>query len=657
MALKNTLPGFDTRDLDTHVRPQDDFYTYANGGWLKRNKIPTDESRWGSFNILRYKAEKNLKHIVDELLQQNKAPKGGDEQLVGDLYRSGMDMKTRNKLGVRPLESLRNEIKSIANTSELVSVITHLHKLGISAPWGIGVDQDAKNSARYALHIYQSGLGLPDRDYYLKDEPEFVRVRKAYVDHVLRMFGLLGYSKGEALARTQTVMKVETLLAKVSMDKVAARDAEKTYNKKTVSQLKTLASQVNWPVYFKAVGVPTVSYVIAAQPHFIKSATALLNTLALEEWRVYLEWQLVDDASDFLSENFVKANFSFSQILTGSKKIKPLWRRTLAVVNGALGEPLGKIYVKHYFDHAKKHKMDVLVSDLFAVYEERIKGLDWMSAATKRKAIAKLGMMARKIGYPRVWKSYKGLVIKPDDYLGNALRIAMFEHAREMKKLTRKTIDRDEWFMHPQTVNAYFHPTMNEIVFPAAILQPPFFNFEADDAFNYGGIGAVIGHEITHGFDDQGAKFDGTGNMKTWWQPVDKKKFEQKGKMLVKQYNAFKVADGVAVNGDLTLGENIADLGGLVIGYDAYQRHLKKTGRKDIAGFTPEQRFFLGFALVEQELVRPEAVKTRVLTDPHSPAEFRINGPLAHFEPFYEAYGVKKGDKLWRDPKDRAKIW
>ncbi|MDZ4226304.1 MAG: M13 family metallopeptidase, partial [Patescibacteria group bacterium] len=323
---------------------------------------------------------------------------------------------------------------------------------------------------------------------------------------------------------------------------------------------------------------------------------------------------MADDASGFLSGKFVKANFEFSQVLTGSKRMKPLWRRTLAVVNGSLGEALGKIYVKNYFDHAKKHKMDTLVSDLFAVYEERIKELDWMSPVTKRKAIEKLRLMQRKIGYPNKWKSYKGLAVKPGEYFENILRVTEHERRREMKKLKRKLIDRDEWFMYPQTVNAYFHPTMNEIVFPAAILQPPFFTFSADDAFNYGGIGAVIGHEITHGFDDQGAKFDKHGNLKKWWTPQDKKRYDKKVKMQVPQYNAFKVADGVAVNGGLTLGENIADLGGLVIGYKAYQRHLKKTGRKVVAGLTPEQRFFLGFAQAERELNRPEAIKTRTLT-------------------------------------------
>jgi len=656
MKTSGALKGFDIKNINKTVRPQDDFYLYANGGWLKKNRIPADESRWGSFIILRYEAEHNLKNIVDELLKK-RSKNGTEEQLVGDLYRSGMDMATRNKHGVKPLEQYRKEITAVSNTKELLTLIARFHKLGIAVPWGTIIDQDSKNSSRYALHIYQSGIGLPDRDYYLKDDGEFVRVRKAYVDHIICIFRLLGYSVTESFKKTETVMKVETLLAKASMDKVMARDADKIYNKRTLAELQKQVPQVAWRAHFKGAGIPNVPYVIAMQPEFLKAAGKLLTTLPLEEWKVYLEWHLADDASGFLSEDFVKANFKFSQVLSGNKKMKPLWRRTLGVVNGSLGEALGKVYVSKYFDQAKKRKMDTLVSDLFVVYAERIKNLDWMSAPTKKKALAKLKTMQRKIGYPRVWKGYKGLVIKPEDYFGNILRVTEYERLREMKKLVRKGIDRDEWFMYPQTVNAYFHPTMNEIVFPAAILQPPFFNFEADDAFNYGGIGAVIGHEITHGFDDQGAKFDEKGNLKMWWTSADKKKFEQKGRVVVKQYDSFTVADGVHVNGGLTLGENIADLGGLVIGYEAYQRHLKKTGRKDIAGLTPEQRFFLGFAQAEQELNRPEAIKTRTLTDPHSPPECRINGPLAHFTPFYEAYGVKKGDKLYREQKARAHIW
>lgn len=656
MARQPMLRGFDLKNIDEKVRPQDDFYHYANGGWLKRNRIPADESRWGSFIILRYKTEHNLKRIIGELLKKH-SKKGTEEQLVGDLYRSGMDMERRNKLGAKPLDLFRQEIEALSDTSDLLALIARFHKLGIAVPWGILVDQDSKHSSRYALHIHQGGLGLPDRDYYIKDEPEFIRVREAYKKHLMSIWRLLGYSVDESARQMGVVLDVETRLAKVSMDKVDARDANKVYNKRSMAELQKQVPEVLWKSYFKDVGIPMVPYIIVMQPGFLKAIGKLLKTIPLADWKVYLEWHLVHETSGFLSDDFVKENFEFSKVLSGSKKMKPLWRRTLSVVNGLLGEALGKVYVKKHFEPAKKRKVGELVSDLFAVYAERIKALDWMSVATKRKALAKLKTMQRKIGYPRKWKSYKGLEVKPSDYFGNILRATEYERKREMKKLVRKSIDRDEWFMYPQTVNAYFHPTMNEIVFPAAILQPPFFEFNADDAFNYGGIGAVIGHEITHGFDDQGAKFDARGNLKNWWTPSDRRRFEQKGRMLVKQYNSFVVADGVRVNGKLTLGENIADLGGLVIAYDAYQRHLKKTSRKTVAGFTPEQRFFLGFAQAERELNRREAIKTRTLTDPHAPPEFRINGPLANFTPFYEAYDVKKGDGLYREPKERTHIW
>ena len=651
------LKGFDVRDMDAAVRPQDDFFHFAGGGWLKRNKIPENESRWGTFMMLRVEAEKNLKKIVEDLLSSKNPKKGSPEQLVGDLYRSGMDLKTRNALGTKPISPLRERIQAVKDTKGLIALLAYLHRLGIGVPWDAGVDQDSKNSVRYALHLVQGGLGMPDRDYYLKDEPEFLRVRKAYVDHMLRIFGLLGYGKEEALLRAETVMRVETALARVSMNKVDSRDAEKTYHKMSIGELQDHAPQIVWRSFFKDAGVPAVPYVIVMQPQFLKAAAKMLITMPLPAWKVYLEWQVAGDASGFLSDSFAKANFAYAQVLMGAKKMKPLWRRVLSVVNGSLGEPLGKIYVERYFDEKKKHKMDELVSDLFNAYEARIKRLDWMSTATKRKAREKLRLMARKIGYPRKWKSYAGLEIRSNEYFGNVLRIAQFEYKRQMKKLTRKTVDRDEWLMYPQTVNAYFLPNMNEIVFPAAILQPPFFDFNADDAFNYGSIGAVIGHEMTHGFDDQGAKFDGKGNMKDWWTAADKRKFEQKGKMLVAQYNEFVVADGVHVNGKLTLGENMADLGGVLIAFDAYQRHLEKTGRKDIAGFTPEQRFFLGCTLFDRELSRPEFAKMQVLNDPHSPCIFRINGPLAHIDEFYDAWGVEPGDNMYRAPKTRARIW
>jgi putative endopeptidase len=383
----------------------------------------------------------------------------------------------------------------------------------------------------------------------------------------------------------------------------------------------------------------------------------LINAVPIPDWKIYFEWQLVNDFAGALSPAFVAKSFSFyGTVLTGTKVMKPLWRRTLGTVNGNLGELLGKIYVKHYFTPEAKRKMHVLVDDLFTAYEARLKNLDWMTPTTKKKALRKLHALTRKVGYPDKWKSYKGLVIKADDYAGNVIRTGEFEHRRQMKKLGRP-IDRTEWFMYPQTVNAYFSPNMNDIVFPAAILQPPFFSLTADDGVNYGSIGSVIGHEITHGFDDQGSKFDHKGNLKSWWSKADRKRFMKKANIVVKQYNAYKVADGVPVNGKLTLGENIADLGGLSIALDAYKIALKRSGRKNIEGFTPEQRFIFGFSLFERETTRPEFQKTQVLTDPHSPSIFRVNGPLSNLKEFYDAFGVKKRDKLYRNAKQRTTVW
>ena len=649
--------GFDTRNMDLSIRPQDDFYRYANGGWLKKNKIPADEARWGSFLTLRHDTDKKLKNLLENISRKTRLKTGSVEQQVRDLYLSAMDIKSRNKLGTKPLHSLRKEIRDIKNKKDLLLVISHFERIGISAPWGLLVDQDSKNSSRYVLHIHQSGLGLPDKEYYLKDEPEFLRVRTAYSTHLKKIFTLLGYTKSEAAKHTSTVLSVEKKLAHISMDKIDVRDAEKTYHKKTITELKRFAPEIEWDTYFAHAHIPKISYVILAQPEFLKKAGMLLSQIPLEEWKTYLEWHLVTSTSSFLSAAFIRANFEFyGKTLVGTKKMKPEWRRALGVVNGILGEPFGKIYVAHYFTQSAKKKMDTLVSDLFRVYERRIKNLDWMSSKTKKQAVQKLRMMERKIGYPKRFKKYTSLKIQSNDFFGNVLRAIDFQHKRSMRKLS-KPIDRHEWHMTPQTVNAYCNFNMNEIVFPAAILQHPFFDSEADDAVNYGAIGSVIGHEMTHGFDDQGAKFDGRGNMKSWWTKQDLDRFNKKGRALVAEYNTYTVADNIHVNGQLTLGENIADLGGLVIAYDAYQERLKKTGKKIIDGFTPEERFFLGAAQAECELVRNEYIKMAVLNDPHSPGEYRINGPLQNIPEFQSTYKVKRGDKLYRPKEKQVKIW
>ncbi|MDP1707239.1 MAG: M13 family metallopeptidase, partial [bacterium] len=578
--------------------------------------------------------------------------------------RSGEDMKRRHALGLTPLAKLLRDIDAMRSVQDIVRTIARMERMGSGGVWSIGIDQDMKDSERYIIYLGQGGLGMPDRDYYLKDDAESQRVRKAYEKHLVRLLGLAGRRKearqsprqGDDASDAAVVLEIETALAKASMKKEDVRDVDKTYHKKSLAQLRTLAPRINWKGYFKLLGTEPKN-VVVMQPAFFAAAERLLNTYPVESWKTYLRTHLVGDFAFFLTPELEKENFAFyGTVLSGTKHMRPLWQRILRVVNGGLSELLGELYVKEYFPPEAKHKIAEVVADLFSAYEARIKNLDWMSTMTKQKAIKKLRQMTRKLGYPDKWKTYRGLCIRANDYAGNAMRVSEYEHRRAVRRL-EKPVDRKEWFMSPQTVNAYCSFGLNDVVFPAAILQPPFFSVNSDDAVNYGGIGAVIGHEITHGFDDQGCKFDGKGNRKTWWTKQDQAQFDKKAKVFVKQFNKYLVAGGLNVNGQLTLGENIADLGGASIAFDAYKLNLDKTGRENINGFTPEQRFFLSFALFERENRRPEAEKTQVLTDPHSPGQFRINGPASNLPEFYSAFGVKKGDKLYREPKSRAKIW
>ncbi len=649
--------GFDTRDMNKVVRPQDDFYHYTGGGWLKKNPVPPHESRWGSFLILRYDTEKKLHAIVSELQNAKKLKFGSPEALVRDFYLSGIDLKRRGTLGLSPLQSWLERISTIGNIGSLVATIAHLETIGGGGPWSMGIDQDMKDSEKYIIYLGQSGLGMPDRDYYLKNDAESVRVRTKYVKHLEAITMLMGTSKAEAKKDSVTIMRLETALAKISMSKEDLRDVDKTYFKMSVAALARKVPGIDWQDYLKIVGAPRVKELVVMQPKFLVAMSKLLRAEPLEDWKTYLTWHLIGGSASILTSAFEKQNFAFyGTTLSGVKVMKPLWRRALGTTNGALGELLGEIYVKKHFSSSAKKKVNAIVDDLFTAYEARIKNLDWMSSATKKKATKKLHQVNRKLGYPDKWRSYKGLVITPDDYFGNIVRASLYEHKRAMRRLV-KPVDRKEWFMYPQTVNAYCSFGLNDVVFPAAILQRPFFSVDADDAINYGAIGSVIGHEITHAFDDQGSKFDGKGNRKTWWTKQDSARFTKKAKVLVKQFNEYQVTGGIKVNGQLTLGENIADLGGASIAFDAYKLRLAKTGGKIIDGFTPEQRFFLGLALFERENKRPEAEKTAVLTDPHSPGIFRINGPASNLPEFYEAFGVKKGDKLFRSPSSRAKIW
>lgn len=647
--------GFDPGDIDQSIRPQDDFFQYASGGWMKKNPIPKNEACWGSFTTLRHTTDKQLQALLKKVPETKNAKAGSAEQMIRDLSASGMDVKKRRTLGLAPLHDVLNRIAAVKDPNDVVRTIAHLERIGSGGIWNAGIDQDMKNSERYIIYLGQGGLGMPDRDYYLKDDEESRRVREAYQKHLVRLLELAGYKK-TAKQDTATVFEIETALAKVSMTKEDLRNVDKIYHKKSLTQLGKLTKGIDWKGYFKILGTDPKDIVVM-QPEFFTTVAHMLATYEIAKWQVYLSTHVIADFASFLTPELEKEMFSFyGTTLTGMKEMKPLWRRIVNVVNGGLSELVGELYVREYFPKDAKKKVAAIVADLFRAYETRIKNLDWMTSATKKKAVYKLRQMHRKLGYPDRWKTYRGLRIRADDYAGNVMRVSEFEHRRALRRLA-KPVDHKEWFMSPQTVNAYCSFGMNDIVFPAAILQHPFFDSAADDAFNYGAIGSVIGHEVTHGFDDQGSKFDGKGNRKTWWTATDRAHFEKKSKRLIKEFNGYEVEPSMKVNGQLTLGENIADLGGLSIAFDAYQLRLAATGRKDINGFTPEQRFFLGYAATEREQERPEYRKTKVMTDPHSPSRFRVNGPLSNLPEFYEAFGVKKGDTLYRAPKDRAKIW
>ncbi len=662
MNTKNTLTswGFDLSDLDTTASPAEDFFQYAAGGWQKKNSIPATEAQWGAFDLLREENRTKLHAILEEVRADKKATQGTHRALLRDFYNSGMDEAGREKAGIKPLAHELKRIESIKKSADVVPAIGALHKSGFGVLWGMSVEQDEKKSDQHITYFSQDGLSLPDRDYYLKDDTDSKKIRETFKKYTLALWALFGKDKKTAEKNFEIVMRVETRLAKASMTRVELRDVEKQYNKRTLKTLQKETPEISWGEYFSVVGLKgkkVPSEFIVRQVDFLKESSMMLKEIPMEDWKIYFLWHVLDGAAPLLTKAFVQASFDFHvKALTGTKEMKPLWKRVLGMTDACLGDALGKEYVARHFSPKASKKINELVDNLFVVFRDRVKKLDWMSTATKKKALAKLALMARKLGYPKKWKTYKGLVITPDSYFRNIQSVHDFEFKRMLAKLGKK-IDRNEWHMTAPTVNAYYHPNMNEIAFPAGIMQPPFFDPDADDALNYGAIGSVIGHEITHGFDDEGSKFDGKGNFHEWWTKEDRKKFEAKTKILVKQYNGYEVVDGMHINGELTLGENIADLGGLVVALEAYKKSLKGKPGKILDNFTPEQRFFLGFTRSERDNIRPELAKKYVIVDPHSPSRFRVIGPLANMEEFHKAFGVKPGDKMYRGPKERAEIW
>jgi putative endopeptidase len=650
--------GFDIRDLDTSVRPTDDFFHYASGGWIKKNPIPATEAMWGSFSVLRQDNRKKLKAIVEEVSSSKKSPKAGsEEQMVRDLYTTGMDTAKRDRDGVVPILPILQKVSEIKKPEDIIPLTSYLHKLGFGGLFGFFIDQDERHNDKNIIYLSQGGLSLPDRDYYLKDDEDSKRVRTEYRKHIMAMFKLSGKTPKDSAIMLEAIMRIETELAKASMTQVELRDIEKQYNKRTIKKLAKEAPGADWQKYFRLVGISKTGELIVNQPVFMKRVGVIIGEISLDEWKAYFTWHVLSGSANFLGKLFVNEHFKFySTILAGVKKQRPEWEKVVNFIDGTIGEALGKLYVKKHFNHEAKKKINELVDNLFSAYREHIEKVDWMTLKTKKLALKKLSAFRRKLGYPDKWKGYKGLVLRPDSYVENYFRVHAFEWKRGIAKLKKKP-DLKEWHMTPPTVNAYFNPVMNEIVFPAGVMQPPFFDAEADDAVNYGAIGSVIGHEITHGFDDQGRQFDSTGNFKNWWTDEDKKKFEEKAKVIENQFNNYIAIDGMKVNGALTLGENIADLGGLTIAFTAFKKSQKGKSREILNGFTPEQRFFLGYAMTEREQIRPELLKKIIVTDPHSPPIFRVNGPLSNMPEFYEAWGVKEGDKLYRKAKERAKIW
>ncbi|QSX39959.1 M13 family metallopeptidase [Shewanella cyperi] len=647
--------GIEFANFDKTVRPQDDFYSYVNGTWEKNTDIPADRTSVGAFYDLREQSKDNVKAIIEETAATPNLAMGTDEQKVADLYRSFMDTETLNKLGVSPIKGELDAIEAIASKDDLIKYFAHSQMIGGGTPMAFYIDVDAKNSSRYATHIWQYGLSLPEKDYYFNQDERFQKIRAAFVAHIEKMYELAGLPNGKAAA--ETVMALETAIAEKHWDVVEVRDSTKTYNLYQLTDLPALAPDINWSLYLGTLGADKQADIIINQPSFVQGLGELVKSQDLANWKTYMQWQTLTHFAGDLSDALDKENFEFfAKTLNGQAEPEPRWKRGVAKVNQLLGEVVGKVYVKHHFAPEAKARMQQLVENLRGAYADSIDELSWMSTDTKAAAKDKLTKFNPKIGYPNKWQDYSKLDIKGDDLVGNVMRAAVVEHNRGLDKLGAP-IDRDEWHMTPQTVNAYYNPTMNEIVFPAAILQPPFFNMEADDAVNYGGIGAVIGHEMGHGFDDQGAKFDGEGNMRDWWTEQDLKEFAARGKALVEQYNGYAVFDDLNVNGELTLGENIGDLSGITIAYKAYKKSLNGKEAPVIDGLTGDERFFIGFTQIWRGKMKEEALRNRVATDPHSPGKFRALGSLSNMPEFYNTFGVKESDAMYIAPEKRVKIW
>lgn len=653
MAQSN---GFDTNRMDKTVEACTDFFQYANGTWLKDTEIPPAYSRWGTFNVLAENNRDILKTVLDKAAAAKKAAPGSDAQLIGDFYASCLDEAAIEKAGVKPLNPYFKQIKKIKNKDQLVKQIAMMHNAGISALFGFGGGPDLKDSNMVIANTGQGGLSLPNSEYYTKDDEKSAETRTKFVEYMTNMFTLLGDKPETAAANAKTVMAMQMRLAKASLPPVEMRNPDNRYHKMSLNQARVITPNISWEMYIAARKAPSVTEINIGQPAFFAEVNKMMDDVSIKDWQTYLRFMAINDAAPVLSNKFENARFDFyGKYLSGQKEQQPRWRRCVQAVDGSVGEALGQEFVKTAFTPESKKRMEELIDNLYAAMKVRINNLEWMSAETKVEAQRKLSTFKRKIGFPDVLRGYKGLTLSRKSYFENAYNSGQFQIGRNLQDIG-KPVDRTRWGMTPPTVNAYYSGTFNEIVFPAGILQPPFFNPNADDAINYGAIGGVIGHEISHGFDDQGSKFDADGNFKSWWTDADRTKFDARAMCVVKQFDGYEVQPGLNLNGKLTLGENIGDFAGLTVAYDAFQKAMADgTRQPDIDGFTPEQRFFLGWAQVWAGKYTDEAERSQVLGDSHSLPRWRVNGPMSNMPQFSKAFGCKSGDKMVRE--DMCEIW
>ncbi len=652
---KAVIKYLDPANMDVTVKPGDNFYLYANGNYLKNNPVPPSKTRWGTFDALHDKSLEQIRIICENAAVNT--TKNSTYQRVGDLYASAMDSAAIEKMGYSPIKPELDRLAAITNKDQVIAEFTTLRTKGIGGTlFGFRVGQDDKNVNQYIPTLSQGGTSLPDRDYYLKNDTRSKAIRAAFVSYITDLFVMTGDDSMMARHKATAILNIETGLAKAQMSRVEMRDPKKTYNKFSVADFSKTTPGFDWKMMFAGMNVTNADSLVVNNPAFFKTADAIFSAVPLEAWKAYLEWAVIRSAVPYLSSAFVNRQFEYAKVLSGQKVITPRWQRMTALVDGSIGELLGQLYVEKYFNDAAKQRMLTLVNNIQQTFGERISRLDWMSDATKQKALEKLHAIVNKIGFPDKWETYDGVVIKRDSLLADIRSINIWAY-NDMVGRMGKPVDKTKWGMTPPTINAYYNPVNNEIAFPAGILQFPFFDFGADDAVNYGAIAGAIGHELTHGFDDEGRQYGADGNLKEWWTDEDSKKFNDRAQKVVEQYNAFTVNDTLHVNGQLTLGENLADLGGLNIAYEAFKKTDEGKSDKKIDGFTPDQRFFLSWAQVWRENTLPESAAQLVLTNPHSPGMYRCNGPVSNIDAWYTAFNIQPGDKMYKPAGERIKIW